>query len=98
MTKCVEIPEGTPLILEWRLFAKELLDILDWLSLEWTRISDITSDVVWKLLHRDRSFFREFSNANEKSNDWRVIAHSKEEIIVTIVWEWVNAKLKIDET
>lgn len=97
MTNSVEIPSGTPLILEWRLFAKELLQILEWLSLEWTKISDITSDVVWKLLNNDRSFFRKFSNAQEASKHWEIIVRSKNWLLVGIEWKWVNAKLEMTD-
>ncbi len=95
MTKSVEIPAGTPLILEWNIFAKEILDILSQLSTRWTKISDITSVVVWKILGRDSSYFRKFQDGVDESIEWEIMLTSDRDIVVSIDWNWVNARLEM---
>jgi hypothetical protein len=96
MTDTVTIQSGTPLILEQRLFSRELLDVLDKLSLEWTKISDLVSIVVWKIMWNDVSFFQKFSNQKE----WTIgcIVNSTDKWYkIEIEWTWKNAEVVVTE-
>lgn len=97
MINSVTIPCDTPLIVKTALFAKELLNILEWLSLEWTKIWDITSTVIWKILEHDVTYFQRFSDATEISSEWNIVTKAEQEYVVSIKWEWVNAHVVVVE-
>jgi len=94
MSNSVHIPFQTPVTLEWRIFAKQLLDILGTLNIEWTRISDITSSVVWKILWYDKSYFEKFSDSTDW-DEWEVYSQADADYGISIEWKGVNAKLVV---